>query len=153
MVRMVKVFRQSLSFCKYVIASLLWLAIIFQNIYLVWAVFAIVTVSTFTGVDKAPLILIFNPIAKKIKAEDFFINKYSMRFAHIVAAIFSAVSIILYYVNWRIPCLILVCLLALLQSIAALGFCSAQKLYECVICNNNCCNLGNRIKRLKKNVR
>jgi uncharacterized membrane protein len=79
-----------------------------------------------------------------------YINYYSMRFAHIVAVVFSAVALIFYYLDLRMITIILTAILALLQSIAAFGFCSAQKLYECVICNNNCCNLGNRIRRLKR---
>ncbi|WMJ24030.1 DUF4395 family protein [Paludicola sp. MB14-C6] len=154
MIRMVQVNKQSVAFCKYTIAGLLWLALLFRSIIPVYIVFIIMFISAFTGVHRAPLVKLFDwTIAKKIGINEEYINMHSMRFAHIVGCVFSALSIITYYFCPVLVPAILTTVLAILQTIAAFGYCSAQKLYECVICNSNCCRFGKKIRSIKKNAR
>lgn len=154
MIRMVTVKRQSVAFCKYVIAGLLWLAIILRSIIPVYIVFFIMLISAFTGVHHSPLVTLFNlTIGKFSKTTDEYINMYSMRFAHIVGCFFCIFIILSYYFISPILALILNVIFAILQSIAAFGYCSAQKLYECVVCNSNCCRFGKKVRSIKKNVR
>lgn len=154
MIKMVTVNRLSVAFCKYVIAGLLWLAIIFRSVIPVYIVLIIMLVSYFTGVDKSPLVKIFDwTFAKFIKIKEEYINIHSMRFAHLVGSIFCMLALVSYYFISPIIALILIIILAILQSIASFGYCSAQKLYECVICNSNCCRFGKKIRSIKKNAR
>ncbi|HAN20975.1 MAG: hypothetical protein A2Y15_03180 [Clostridiales bacterium GWF2_36_10] len=154
MIRMVNVKKQSVAFCKYVIAGLLWTAIVLQSVIPVFVVFGIMFVSAFTGVQNSPLVILYNiTIAKYTKTTDEYINMHSMRFAHIVGSMFSGLALLGYYFIHPILSLIFTVILAILQSIAALGYCSAQKLYECVICNSNCCRFGKKVRSIKKNVR
>lgn len=154
MIKMVKVFRQSVVFCKYGIAGLLWLAVILRSIIPVYIALAILVASALLGVNRAPLVVLFNKtFARRIHADEEYINMHSMRFAHIVGAVFCALSIVSYHLNALLLALILTIFLAILQSIASLGYCSAQKLYECVVCNSNCCRFGKKIRKIRKNER
>lgn len=154
MIRMVKVYRQSVAFCKYFIAGILWLAVVLMSVVPVYIVLAIFIASALLGVNRAPLVVFFNKtFAKRIKTDEEYINVYSMRFAHLVGTAFCVFALISYYLNGRILALVLIIILAIMQTIASAGYCSAQKLYECVICNSNCCRIGKRIKRVKKNDR
>ncbi|MHB1453458.1 MAG: DUF4395 family protein [Saccharofermentanales bacterium] len=157
MIRMVKVYRQSIVFCKYAIAGLLWIAIIFQSPIPVFLVLALMAVSALTGVERAPLVVLYDKtFAKWFTADEEYINMYSMRFAHLVAVSFSIAILISYYFLNPIAALILAIIQAVLQSIASFGYCSAQKLYECVVCNSNCCRvgrIGRKLRGVHKNVR
>jgi hypothetical protein len=154
MIKMVTVNRQSIAFCKYVIAGLLWLAIILRNIIPVYIVFFIMLVSAFTGVNKSPLVKLFDlTFAKLTNTKQEYINMHSMRFAHIVGCVFCVLSLVSYYFISSILALVITVILAVLQSIASFGYCSAQKLYECVVCNSNCCRIGKKVRSIKNNVR
>lgn len=154
MIRMVNVKRQSVTFCKYVIAGTLWLAVISGKVIPLYIVLAIMLISAITGVKNAPLVRLFDfTFAKKMKTTDEYINLYSMRFAHLFGSVFCLLAIISYHFLPPVIFIILTIILAILQSIAAFGYCSAQKLYECVVCNSNCCRFGKKIRSIKKNVR
>lgn len=152
MIKMVKVFRQSVIFCKYFIAGLLWLAALLGSPIPIFIVMAILLVSALTGVDRAPLVMFYNvTFAKRFHVDEEYINLYSMRFAHVFALVFCVFILISHYlVQSFLLTLVLTIILAILQTIASLGFCSAQKLYDCVICNSNCCRVGKKIRSIKK---
>lgn len=153
MIDMVRVKRQSVAFCKYMIAGLLWLAVISGSILLIYFVLAILLVSAFTGVQRAPLVILFNfTFAKWISTEEIYINRYSMRFAHYFGAGFCALILITHYFLAPLVPLVLTIMLAILQTIASFGYCSAQKLYECVVCNSNCCRVGKKVRSMNKHV-
>ena len=59
----------------------------------------------------------------------------------------------LYVFKINIVAYIFVGILTILQTIAAFGYCSAQKLYECLVLGKNCCNLGKKLRGGKCNVR
>jgi hypothetical protein len=154
MIKMVKVYRQSVAFCKYVIAGLLWLAIILRSPVPVFIVLAVMAVSALTGVERAPLVVFYNKaFAKRFHSDEEYINMYSMRFAHLVGVSFCIAALFSFYLISPLVALVLTVIQAVLQSIASLGYCSAQKLYECVVCNSNCCRFGKRIRRVRKNAR
>ncbi len=150
MIQMVETRKQSVAFCKYTIAILLWIAAIFQSIVFIYVVFFILLISALTGVQRAPLVALFNhTVAKHMKTTEIYINMYSMRFAHLFGAGFCLAIIGTDYFLPGIVPLILTIVLAILQTIASFGYCSAQKLYECVICNSNCCRVGKKIRSMK----
>jgi hypothetical protein len=154
MIRMVMVNRQSVAFCKYVIAGLLWIAIILRSVIPIYIVLLIMLVSAFTGVHRSPLVKLFDfTIAKLINPTQDYINMHSMRFAHIVGCIFSVLALVSYYFISPVLAIVITIILAVLQSIASFGYCSAQKLYECVVCNSNCCRFGKKVRSIKINVR
>lgn len=154
MLKMVKVRKQSVTFCKVVIASLCWLAVILYNPIPVIIVLAIAAVSAATGVDRAPLVRLYDiTFARAFHTDEEYINLYSMRFAHLVAVSFCLLILLFYYFISPLFTLILTIVLGIMQSSAAFGFCSAAKLYDCVICNSSCCRIGKGIKGIRKNAR
>jgi len=147
MIKMVKVNRQSVSFCKYSIAAFILLALITGSLIPVSIVFTLMLLSAAAGIEKAPLVLLFDRlVSPRINPERVYINHYSMRFAHIVGCIFCVMIILAYYFAPYVIFFILLLIFAFLQSVAAFGYCSAAKLYECVICNSNCCRVGKKIR-------
>lgn len=146
MIRMVKVNRRSVAFCKYTLAAGLWLALILQLPAVLWAMLALLAASAGLGVDRAPLVWLADKTISRQSGAVEYINLYSMRFAHCFAGVVVIISLVLLGFGCPLAAWILTGLLAVLQSIAAFGFCSAAKLYDCLICNSNCCNLGRRIK-------
>ena len=154
MIRMVNVKKQSVTFCKYIIAGTLWIAVFTGNAIPVYIIFFIMLASGVLGIKNAPLVKLFDlTFAKRIRTEEVYINMYSMRFAHLFACVFCVFSILSYHFISQIIFIILTLILAVLQTIASFGYCSAQKLYECVVCNSNCCRFGKKVRSMKKNVR
>ena len=153
MIDMVRVNKQSVAFCKYTIAGLLWLAVLADSIFLEYLVLAILLLSALVGVQRAPLVVLFDrTFARWVKGEEIYINRYSMRFAHFFGAGFCVVILITHYFLAPLVPLVLTVILALLQTIASFGYCSAQKLYECVVCNSNCCRVGKKVRSMNKHV-
>ena len=152
MSRMVNVNKKSIAFCRFSIAIIFWIIGITGDQLLLIIPFSIMLVSAIFGVSRAPLVIIGNMLFKKKKIE--VVNVQSIRFAHFVGTIMTAIALVFFYIlkvelaGWIITWMIIV-----MQTIAAFGYCSAQKLYECVILGNNCCNLGKKIRGGKCNVR
>ncbi|MHB1485705.1 MAG: DUF4395 family protein [Saccharofermentanales bacterium] len=150
MVQMVKVNRQSVMFCKYIIAGLLWIAVLTLSVIPVYIVLVIMLVSALTGVRNAPLVKFYDiTFAKRFHVDEEYINMHSMRFAHIVGVVISSLTLAFFYLQLPVLALSFAILQAVLQTIAGLGYCSAQKLYECVVCNSNCCRFGKGIRKIK----
>ena len=153
MIKLIEINRQSVAFCKYTIAGLLWLSLILGNMIPIYIVFAIMLISAFTGVHRSPLVLLFDmTVCPYIKPRREYINMYSMRFAHFVGCVFCVLSGLSYYLLPHFVFVVILIIFALLQSIASFGYCSAAKLYECVICNSNCCRFGKKIRSMKKDA-
>lgn len=127
------------AFCRYTIAVLVWLSLIFQIKWLLVIVFLILAFSAFLKIQKAPMILLYKyTIEKIIKSKDEILNEHAMRFAHIMGTILSVICILfLYFINVNVGW-ILVFIFAVLKTISAFGVCPASKLYECMG-NDSCC--------------
>ncbi|MFA6145761.1 MAG: DUF4395 family protein [Patescibacteria group bacterium] len=127
-------------FCRYSIAILIWLSLIFHLKGILIFVFIIFVLSAIFKIKRAPLILLYsNTINKIVKSKDEILNEYAMRFAHIMGSVFSLICLfLLYFVNERAGW-IAVFILAILKSISAFGFCPASKLYECATNDSSCC--------------
>jgi hypothetical protein len=147
--RPVEISNSAFNFCKYGIASILWLSIIIQSKSLVFIGFAILLLSAILKVRRAPLILLYTfTIDKLTRPKRIVIDEGAVRFAHIVGAIFSGVALIfLYYINPLIGWII-TGLLALLKTSGAMGYCGAMKLYSCLNNpNGQCCRVGKKVKK------
>jgi hypothetical protein len=137
------------NFCKYGIASLLWLSIIIQSKLLVGIVFAILVLSIIFKVRRAPLVVLYTFTADRfIKSKRIILDERAVRFAHIVGAVFSGAALVfLYFINpmtgW-----IITGVLAVLKTSGAMGYCGAMKLYSCLNNpNGQCCRVGNKVKK------
>ena len=143
----------SFAFCRIVVAGLLWLSVILQIKWLVGVVFLIMLFSAIFKVEKAPLILLYKFTADKIKpSENIIVDEKGIFVSHLVGAFFSVVCLaLLYFVN-PLAAWIVTGLFAALQTLAACGFCSALKLYTCMV-SGNCCRFGKFAKKVKDNAR
>lgn len=128
-------------FCRYTLAILCWLALVFrdQAIWLLGAVFVIMTISVILKVDRAPLVWLWtNTLGRSIPSKDVVLDVAGMRFAHTLAAVLALVAISLIWrgspIAWWV-----VAALALLKTMSAVSACPAYKLYGCVIRGGGSC--------------
>lgn len=136
------------AFCRIVIASLIILAIVFQNIWLLVAETVIMLWSAIVKVERAPLILLWKYTFGKIKSsENEIVDERGIFVSHLVAVGFTCLCIAL-ILCCSIAGWIVTGLFAILQISAACGFCSALKLYTCMN-NGTCCRVGKKVKAIK----
>lgn len=147
--RAVSVSRGAYAFCRYTIASSLWLAVILRSKELVAAVFVILTLSAILKVKRAPLILLYTySIDKIFPSGSVILDENGIRFAHMVGAYVSLICLILLYFFNPISGWILTIFLAILKTSAAFGYCSALKVYQCMN-GGNCCRIGKYVAKIK----
>ena len=150
--------KKAFAFCRFRLCILFWVTsiLLFFNIrWMIFVPFIIMLLSGILTVKRAPLIVLYKLLFDRNgKGETDVLNVNSIRFSHYVGATFSLIVILFLYVfKVDIVAYIFVGILTILQTIAAFGYCSAQKLYECLILGKNCCNLGKRIRGGNCNVR
>lgn len=150
--------KKGFLFCRFTICILFWIASILLFYGIKWVIFLPFTIMFLSGiltVRRAPLIILYKLLFDRNgSGETEVLNVNSIRFSHFVGSIFSFIVILFLYVfKVDIVAYIFIVILTILQTIAAFGFCSAQKLYECLILGKNCCNLGKKIRGGKCNVR
>ena len=157
-VKMATIPKKAFAFCRWTICLLFWSTSILLFFNIKWTIFIpfiIMVLSGILTVKNAPLIVLYKILFDRKKTgETEVLNINSIRFSHFVGAIFSFIAILFLYVfKINLVAYIFIGLLTVLQTIAAFGFCSAQKLYECLILGKNCCNLGKKLRGVKCNVR
>ena len=150
--------KKAFAFCRFSICILFWITAIllfFDIKRIIFVPFTIMLLSGILTVKRAPLILLYKVLFdRNDKGETDVLNVNSIRFSHYVVATFSLIVILFLYVfNIDIVAYIFVGLLTILQTMAAFGYCSAQKLYECLVLGKNCCNLGKKLRGGSCNVR
>lgn len=149
-VKPVSVSKGAYTFCRYTIAVMLWLAVFFQSKELVVAVFLILLLSAILKVRRAPLIILYTYTIDKLRSSSkVILDEKGIRFAHAVGAVVSLFCLILLYFLNPVAGWILTVLLAILQTSAAFGFCSALKVYQCMTGGGNCCRVGRLARKLK----
>ena len=157
-IRMATVPKKAFAFCRWTICILFWITSILCFFGIKWFIFIPLIIMFSSGVltvKRAPLIVLYNVLFNRDKtAETDILNVNSIRFSHFVGSTFCIIAILFLYVfKIDIVGYIFIGLLTFLQTIAAFGYCSAQKLYECLVLGKNCCNLGKRIRGGQCNVR
>ena len=139
----------SFAFCRYTVAVLCWLSIILQMKELVIAVCAIMLLSVLLKVRRAPLIVLYRYTIDKIwPSKPVVVDEKGIRFSHLVGLCFSLLCILVLYFGRPIAGWILTGLLAVLKTSAALGYCSALKIYSCMN-NGTCCRVGKMVRKIK----
>lgn len=144
----VSVSKGAYAFCRTSIAILLWCAVLFRSKGLVLAVFIILFLSVILKVRRAPFIFLYTiSIEKLFPSGIVILDEKGIRFAHTVGAVVSFLCVILLYFLSPAAGWVLTILLALLQTSAAFGFCSALKLYQCVNGGGDCCRAGRIVRK------
>ena len=157
-IQMAVIPKKAFAFCRFTICILFWITSILLFFGIKWTIFIpflIMLLSGILTVKRAPLIILYKVLFdRNNKSETDVLNVNSIRFSHYVGATFSLIVILFLYVfKINIVAYIFVGILTILQTIAAFGYCSAQKLYECLVLGKNCCNLGKKLRGGKCNVR
>lgn len=144
----VSISKGGFAFCRTVIAALVVLSALPRLSWLLWVVFAVMAASAVLRVKKAPLIVLYQSIIEKNKAADtVIIDENGIFFSHVVGAVFSLLCLWLYRVN-MVAGIVMTGLFAVLQISAACGFCSALKLYTCMV-GGTCCRFGKALKKAR----
>ena len=154
-VKMVSIPKKAFAFCRYTIAILFWMTALSRIKWMIFIPFTIMLLSGILTVKNAPLIVLYRMLFdRKSTGEKDVVNISSIRFSHFVGSTFSLIAILFLYVfKINLVAYIFIWMLTILQTIAAFGYCSAQKLYECIILGKNCCGLGKKIRGGKCSVR
>ncbi|MBU3113886.1 DUF4395 family protein [Clostridium lacusfryxellense] len=139
------------NFCKYSVASIFWLSLIFQNKLLVLVGFLLLLLSALLKVKMAPLVLLYTYTIDKIfPSKSEILDEKAVCFAHMVGTIISGIALLFLYFLNPIIGWILTGALAVLKTSASLGFCGAMKLYSCLNnTNGQCCRVGKKVKQYK----
>jgi len=139
------------NFCKYTVASIFWLSLIFQSNILVAVGFSILLLSALLKVKNAPLVYIYtNTINKKFPSKTEILDEKAVRFAHIVGTIMSGTALLFLYFIHPLTGWVITGVLAVLKTSASFGFCGAMKLYGCLNNpNGQCCRVGKKVKQYK----
>jgi hypothetical protein len=140
----VTVQRNAFIFCRYTVALLIWCALIFHNVYLLWVAFVILALSALLKVHRAPLVWVYTKtLGRLIKSEDVVLDVRAMRFAHTLGSVLALVSLSLVYREspfaWYF-----VAGFAALKTLSALGVCPAYKLWGCAAQGGCCALTGKR---------
>jgi hypothetical protein len=145
----VLVTKAAFNFCKYSMATLLWISLIFNSEALVILAFMILVISALVKVQKSPFVQLYiHTFGKVFKSEEVVIEENSIWFAHTVGAVFTGLGILIFQfsnplIGWGV-----IGLLAFMKTIASFGFCGAAKLYTCITNpEGKCCRVGKASKK------
>lgn len=145
----VSISKGGFAFCRAIIASFVVLSVV-PDLHLPMLVvtFAIMAISAILKVRRAPLILLYKYTIERFHPSgSIIVDENGIFFSHIVGAVFSVICLLVFRLN-TVAGIIVTCLFAILQISAACGFCSALKLYTCMV-GGNCCRFGRKIKNIK----
>ena len=108
----VSVSKQAFAFCRYSVAILIWLSLIFQIKWLVVLVFLILAFSAMLKIGRAPMILLYKyTLGKIIKSKEELVNEHAMRFAHTMGTVMSFICLLfLYFINANAGWVLVFCL-------------------------------------------
>jgi len=139
------------NFCKYTMALIFWLSLIFQSKLLVVVGFLILLLSALIKVKNAPLVFIYtHTIEKLYPSKREILDEKAVCFAHIVGATMAGIALLFLYFIHPLSGWILIGVLAVLKTSASFGFCGAMKLYGCLTNpNGQCCRVGKKVKQYK----
>ncbi len=128
----------SFWFCRISVAVMLWLAFYLKEAWLVHASFAVLFSSCVLGVNRAPLIVLFAGVERRLvkKPRSTMLDINAMRFAHALGSVFALLCSLSLIFGFRYAWGV-VLLFALIKTISAVGVCPAEKLYACV--GGQCC--------------
>lgn len=132
--------RNAFVFCRYSVAVMVWVALLFQSAWVLAAVFVILALSAWLKVQNAPMIRLYSAtLGPFMSSEEVILGVNAMRFAHTAGAVLALVALALVYagspVAWPF-----VAVFALLKTTSALGWCPAYKVYGCMA-KGGCCAL------------
>jgi hypothetical protein len=139
------------NFCKYTMALIFWLSLIFHSELLVIVGFLILLFSALLKVKNAPLVFLYTyTIDKLVPSKKEILDEKAVCFAHIVGASMALTALLFLYFIHSFTGWVIIGVLAFLKTSASFGFCGAMKLYACLNNpNGQCCRVGKKVKQYK----
>ena len=136
----VQISKHAFWFCKYSVALLLWIALVFKSKELIVVSFLVLLFSAIFKIRQAPLVVLYTyTLGKIIQSPKETLDEYGMRFAHSLGALLNFICLLLlYYGNFRLGW-VFVFFVALAKTSGALGYCGGLKLYNC-LSKGGCCS-------------
>lgn len=136
--------RNAFVFCRYSLAVLVWVALLFQSAWVLGAVFVILALSAALKVQNSPMVRLYtSTFGRVVPSEEVILGVNAMRFAHTSGAVLALVGLILIAAGsplaWPF-----VAVFAVLKTTSALGWCPAYKLYGCMASGGCCALTGKR---------
>lgn len=130
--------KNAFIFCRYSVAGLIWVSLLFQNIWVLLAVFVILLLSALLTVRRAPMIMLWTwTLGRVFPSEEDALDVKAMRFAHGMGAMLALIGLAMVWhgnpLAWWF-----VALFAVLKTVSAVGWCPAHKLYACLVKGGGC---------------
>jgi hypothetical protein len=131
--------RNAFVFCRYSVATLVWVALLFRSAWVLGAVFAILALSAALKVQNSPMVWLWSgTFGRVVPSEEVILGVNAMRFAHTSGAVLALVAAGSPFA-WPF-----VAVFAALKTTSALGWCPAYKLYGCMAKGGCCALTGKR---------
>ena len=139
----VSVSRNGFRFCRYSVAVMVWIGVIWRVEPLILVCALIMAASALLTVRRAPLIWLWTQtVDRAIPSATEVLDANGMRFAHIVATFALGIPwVVLNYgpitateAMWR-----LLVFVAAFKTLGALGYCPVSRFFTCAIGGGTCC--------------
>jgi protein-S-isoprenylcysteine O-methyltransferase Ste14 len=137
----VQISKSAFVFCRVSVTALLWVALLWHNLWLVAVVFLLLALSVVLKVQRSPMIQLYQQTVLRLRpsANVVFLDVPAMRFAHGLGAILCLGVLGMSLANPRAGWYGLA-VLCLLKTLAALGVCPAARFFVCLR-KGGCCAL------------
>jgi hypothetical protein len=148
----VTILSDAFIFCRYSVALLLWIALIFNQISILWLTLIIFIFSAFLGIARAPMIVLYTSTFGKLFSNrpKIVVDVHDIRFVHTLAASINAIILVLFLFGFQFAARSLLVIFVLLKSASAIGYCPASKLRKCVLGEGGTCCSVSKIINSKK---
>lgn len=133
----VRISKIGFEFCRYGVAALVWLAVLFNSYEWLVATALLLGASALLKVRKAPMVVLGHFLMGGMLPDKVVVDELGMQFAHVMGFVLNiivlAVVIFVPAIGWWVTLAF-----ALMKTVSAAGHCSALKLYGCLN-NDECC--------------
>lgn len=133
--------KPAFAFCRISLTVMLWLALCFHSVWLVFVVFVILVLSVILKVQRSPMIQLYQQTVLRLfpTPQHVFLDVPAMRFAHGMGAFMALAVIVAMLASPSVGWYVLAGF-CVLKTTAAFGFCPASKLFVCMR-KGGCCAL------------
>lgn len=149
--RPIEVPRAAFAFCRWSMAGLIWVGLVFhvQPLLLVCAV--VMAASAILTVRRAPMVMLYTLSVERFRPSPIVVlDATGLRLAHVVAVVGLAIP--LAFLQWgdagqAVGAWRFLYALALFKTAGAMGFCAVSRMFTCMVGGGSCCRFL-RVRRV-----
>jgi hypothetical protein len=131
--------KAAVFFCRWGVAVILWCSYFAHSPALLALAFVILGLSALLKLKRAPLIVLYSCSLERLwPSPEVIMDARAMQFAHTLGAMLALVCLLAVTIFPGAAAWSLVLVFCLLKTVAAIGFCPASKMYECML-GGSCC--------------